>query len=263
MSLIGISLPVYLNSVPFLYGLQHSGMDAYADIQPDIPSVCADRLRRGQVDVGLVPVVEMFRIPSARVVSRWCIGAQGVIRTVILASAVPLEQVDTVYLDAHSRTSVTLARLLAREYWQIAPRWVYGIEQMNGTPSGRSGIVLIGDKAFDVQAPYVYDLGEQWQLFTGLPFVFAAWIANRELPQPWLARMEDGLSLGVGQLDEVLREWTPRVSSHIDLDTYWKKQVDFHLDAPKEQAMALFLEKVRQGGYASYLPEDGTVPDFL
>lgn len=256
MDRIKISLPVYLNSVPFLYALEHSDLMNQVELSRDIPSLCADKLRRGEVDLGLVPVVEMLRIPDARVVSDWCIGANGPIRTVVLASGVPLQEIDTLYLDAHSRTSVTLARVLAREYWQIAPRWI--VEQPGQqpfVPSGRAGAIRIGDKAFDVQAPFLYDLGEEWKRFTGMPFVFAAWVANRSFDSGFIQLFEQSLENGILRLDEVLREWAPRVSAHIDLDAYWKKNVDFRLDHLKQKAMELFLEKVRAGGFQEFLPD--------
>ena len=102
----------YLNTIPFIYGIEHAGAGLHAELLLSPPRGCAEALRDGKADLALIPVAAIPGISDLRIVTPYCIGASGPVRTVVLASADPLENVDTVYLDSHSLTSVRLVRLL-------------------------------------------------------------------------------------------------------------------------------------------------------
>src|SRR5690606_16024241 len=111
-------------------------------------------------------------IPGAEIISRYGIGADGPVASVAIYSQVPLEEVEQVYLDYQSRTSVKLAQLLIRDYWKLAPRWLAAPENYIGRITGNTAGVIIGDRALQntPRFPYVYDLSEYWKKHTGMPF---------------------------------------------------------------------------------------------
>jgi chorismate dehydratase len=153
MKKIRISAVSYLNSLPFVYGLTHSSLINECDISLDIPSVCAEKLINGTVDIGLIPVAAIPQVPNATIISDYCIGANGEVKTVCLFSEVPLNEIKTILLDYQSRTSVLLVKILAKEFWKINPEFINaeaGFEQkIKGTTAG----VVIGDRTFELIPP--------------------------------------------------------------------------------------------------------------
>ena len=116
-----VSAVSFLNGRPLYHSLVGDKAPAWDDgaamfeVQLDLPSVCADRLERGEVDVGLVPVAAYAAHPDWEVVPGIGIGCRGRVETVVVASRVPLESVERIWLDDASRTSVILLQLLLRE----------------------------------------------------------------------------------------------------------------------------------------------------
>ena len=111
----------YLNSIPFVYGLENS--DIEVDLSLEIPSVCGQKLLNNEVDIALLPVAVIPTLDYADVVSPYCISSDGAVQTVCLFSEVPLEQIDTILLDYHSRTSNALVQLLSKRFWKIQPKF--------------------------------------------------------------------------------------------------------------------------------------------
>ena len=126
MNKIKISVITYLNTKPFLYGITHSPQMNAIDLSLDVPSVCADKLKAGTVDIGIIPVAEIPEIKGANILTDFCIAASGKVRTVVLVSQVPIGEIKAIVLDYQSRTSVQLVRILVRDYWCIQPEWKYG-----------------------------------------------------------------------------------------------------------------------------------------
>ena len=154
--MIKITAVSYLNTKPLLYGLFKSGLNEQIDLQLDIPSVCADKLVAGTVDLGLVPVASIPKLQHPHIVSDFCIGADGAVKTVCIFSDCPIEDLTHLYLDFHSRTSVQLAQVLLREYWNIQPILMQAkegfIEKINGT----TGAVVIGDRTIGLDLKHEY-----------------------------------------------------------------------------------------------------------
>ncbi len=148
MSKLKISVVSYLNSKPFIYGLEHSDLMNEIDLQLDIPSTCAQKLMDGIVDIGLVPVAIIPKLKEAHIISDYCIGAVGKVASVCLYSEVPLNEIKTILLDYQSRTSVTLVKVLAREHWKISPEWQNASENFENSVSGTTAAVIIGDRTF-------------------------------------------------------------------------------------------------------------------
>ena len=150
--LIRISAISFLNSLPFAWCLEHSDIRDEIILSYDIPSQCADKLLSDEVDIGLIPIVKILQMPEYYIVSDLCIGACDAVGTVVLASETPPDAISSIYLDHHSRTSVVLARILAKHHWKIEPEWIHFSGDITKYPrTGNSAAVVIGDKVFGLR----------------------------------------------------------------------------------------------------------------
>ena len=177
MSKIRMTAVSYLNTKPLLFGLVKSGLSEKIDLHLDIPSACARKLVDGEADLGLVPVAIIPELPTPRIVSDYCIGSEGAVRTVGIFSEHPLAEIRRIYLDFHSRTSVQLCRYLLSAYWNLSPELLPAKPGFEALVGGDTAALIIGDRAiaYEHHYPFFYDLGEAWARHTGLPFVYAAW----------------------------------------------------------------------------------------
>lgn len=241
---VKFSIVSYLNTLPFLYGIQHAPqLVGQIDLQQDIPSVCAQKLKDGTVDAGLVPVALLPHLPEYHIISNYCIGAVGKVKSVLLLSHVPLANIKRVMLDYQSRTSVTLVQVLAGEYWKIQPDFVNTTEGFEDTINGTTAAVIIGDRTFGLHTKYeyVYDLAEEWQNFTGLPFVFAVWASNKKLDEAFLTDFNAALRYGMQHKAEAAKLVNlPNVDEAEALE-YFEKYISYELDEEKLKGLELFL----------------------
>ena len=247
--MVKVSCVSYLNSAPFVYGLQRMAAPEM-ELSLDIPSVCASRLISGDADLGLVPVAVIPQIPNARIVSDFCIGADGPVRSVTLVSDVPLDQIQTILLDYQSRTSVALTRVLASRLWNIDPRWDPAVPGYESEIKGATAGVVIGDRSLRMRDrfKYVYDLSGEWKKLTGLPFVFACWVSNRELPAGFTEKFNAALQNGMNAMDSVISGLDHSLTEGIDVETYLRHDISYHLDDSKRKALDLF------SGYLEEIP---------
>ena len=240
---MNVSIVSYLNSKPFIYGLQQSGFINEIDLQLDIPSVCAQKLIDGKVDIGLIPVAVLPRLKEKYIISDYCIGAVGKVASVMLYSDVPLHEISEVLLDYQSRTSVTLVRVLAKNFWKINPKWTAATNEYENNIKGTTAAVIIGDRTFGLENKYThkYDLAEEWQKFTQLPFVFACWVANKKLSEPFIENFNKALKYGIDNRS-VLIEQLKKIDVYAtDIDEYLNKSISYEYDSPKQKALDLFL----------------------
>lgn len=176
---VRIGAVTYLNAQPLTVCLGE--LAPQAEIVVDLPSRLADTLVAGRLDVAILPSIEYFRGPGRTIVSDACIACDGPVHSVKLYSRVPVEGIRTLALDIGSRTSAALVQILLRERYGLAP-------QIELLPVGTAveqittdAALLIGDRGM-LPPPRgfaaVWDLGQQWAQWTGLPFVFALWIAR-------------------------------------------------------------------------------------
>lgn len=241
--MISITAVSYLNTKPFLYGLLKSGLKEEIDLQLDIPSVCAEKLKSGKVDLGLVPVAIIPELETPHIVSEYCIGTVGAVKTVCIFSQVPIKEMTHIYLDFHSRTSVELAKILMRDYWQVQPEILPAKEGFESKIEGTTGALIIGDRSIglDKKYQYVYDLGDVWMKHTGLPFVFAAWVSNHRLDPKFVKKLNAALELGLQEIPELMFLIPPPHPS-FDLNEYFTHYISYRMDEGKKKALDLFLE---------------------
>ena len=232
----------YLNTKPLLYGINHHPVSKQIELIEDYPSNIAQLLIDDKIDLGLIPVASIPRLREHYIITDFCIGANGPVASVCIFSEVPVEAIQRVYLDYQSKTSVNLAKILLKEYWKkeietIDAKGEDFRNQIKGTTAG----VIIGDRALEqrTKSTYIYDLGEAWKKYTGLPFVFAAWVANKKLPLEFISAFNEANASGIKHVNEVIKETS---SSYFDLETYYAHYISYDLNDEKRKGIRLFLE---------------------
>jgi chorismate dehydratase len=235
----------YLNTKPLVHGLAAPGID----LAFDLPSRLADRLTAGQLDVALIPVVELFRHPEHRLVSDACIGCRGAVMSVKLLFRVPPARVASIALDEGSRTSAVLAQVLLAERHGVRPR----VEPLpigsDASETAADAVLLIGDRALgDATAggsfQQVWDLGDEWCRWTGLPFVFAAWAARPGVAaERFAGRLESARDSGLANLAAIAAaEAAPHGLTVPQCLSYLRDNLHYHLGSREQAAIRTFRD---------------------
>ncbi len=202
----------YLNTVPLVWGMLHGPQRGLADLSFCLPSECADRLRAGTVDIGLIPVIEAAR-QNLPAVPGTGIACEGAVRSILLFTNTHWKDVRRVAVDNGSRTSVMLTRIILRERFGIEPELIVMRPQLAPMLAEADAALLIGDAALRVQPelhPYEYlDLGAAWTDLTGLPMVFARW-AGPKLSPDSAALFDGSWQYGQQRLPEIIDHQSDR-----------------------------------------------------
>jgi len=241
---VRISVVSYLNSLPFVYGLEHHPIREKIILEKDIPSECAAKLIDDRADIGLIPVAALPLLPAHYFTGDFGIAADGEVRSVLLLSQVPLPSIEKIMLDYQSRTSVKLVQILCAQYWKIVPAFENTKPGFEDLISGTNAAVVIGDRAlhFRDQYAYVYDLAAEWKKFTGFPFVFALWVSNKIIPNQFLESFNDALESGVNQIPSIVNDLSPApFDKDIVLD-YLLNRIHYRLNDSMKKGMNLFLQ---------------------
>jgi chorismate dehydratase len=234
----------YLNTAPLIYGLENGSIKHKIELIPDYPSKLAQDLKDGTIDLGLVPVAVIPELKEWFLVGEHCIGSDGPVASVCIYSEVPIENVEKVFLDYQSRTSVELAKILLKHYWKVSPELIGAEEGYEEKIKGAVAGLVIGDRSLEqrIISPYHYDLGEAWKSFTGLPFVFAAWVSNKKLDAEFISEFDNANEYGLNRLQEVISR---HPGAKFDLQQYYTRYISYHLDEQKRKGLDMFLEMVR------------------
>ncbi len=242
-----ISIVNYYNTTPFIYGLNHHPLKTLIQLELDIPSTCAQKLKHKKVDIGLVPVAILPELETYHIITDYCIGAVGKVDSVKLFSHKPLEELTHVMLDYQSKTSVTLVQVLNRHFWKKNIQFIAAEEGFEKNIQGTTGAVIIGDRTFGLTTkdhPYQYDLAEEWKKHTGLPFVFACWVSTDKPDDFFMNEFNDTLKYGVDHIKEAVEE-KPNPTKGFDSYDYLKNKISYNLDTEKRKALSLFLELMK------------------
>jgi chorismate dehydratase len=240
MRLVRIGAVSYLNTRPLVYGLkQHPGVA----LSFDLPSVLAEKLRAGDIDVGLVPIVEYLRGVGDAIIPGICIASDGDVRTVKLFSRVHPAQLGSVGVDTASRTSVALLRILLGERFGVTPDFHSLTADLRRMLQAHEGALLIGDAAFtDSGAPFVWDLGQGWKELTGQPFVYAAWVVRAGVDVEQVgAWLHASLAAGMQHIDDIVHE-APPIPGAVPaaVHEYLTRTLHFSLGARELRGIATF-----------------------
>ena len=235
----------YLNTKPLLYGIKKQEFISQIDLIETYPAKVAQMVLDGSADLGLLPVAVIPKLPEHFIITDYCIGCDGPVASVCIFSEVPMEQVEKIYLDYQSRTSVMLAQLLVKEHWKLDVKFAAAEgedyrDQIKATTAG----LVIGDRALEQRqsTPYIYDLGTAWKEFTGLPFVFAAWVSNKKLPEEFVDAFNGANASGLAELTAVIRE---QEYPYYDLNEYYTRNISYDLNAEKRAGLQRFLNYLK------------------
>jgi chorismate dehydratase len=227
--------------------LKKSDLIKRIDLQEDIPSICAQKLKYKQVDLALVPVALLSELPHYHIETDFCIGAFKKVDSVKLYSEVPLVQIESITLDYQSRSSITLTKVLCRFFWNITPKYVDAIPGFEKDTKHKNASVVIGDRTFDLNGKYnyEYDLAEEWFKFTGLPFVFAAWVSTEKMDPDFIKEFNAVLKYGVDHTADAINENVGNLSlSKEKALEYLTERIDYRLDDEKRKGMQFFLKYI-------------------
>lgn len=235
----------YLNTKPLVYGLELGMMNDMIDLSANYPSSIASALINDEVDIALLPVAVIPEMKEYHVIGNHCISCNGAVASVCLFSEVPLEEISHILLDYQSRTSVQLLQILCKDFWGISPEFRQATEGFESAVNVTTAALIIGDRALTKQNEnkFVYDLGQAWKEYTGLPFVFALWVSNKPLSDDFIREFAIANAYGLNNISQVVLA-NP---SNIDLHKYYTQNIQYVFDIDKKKGLEAFLAKLAPG----------------
>jgi chorismate dehydratase len=243
----------FLNTRPLVFGFEQGIARDRLSLSYAVPSVLADRVEHGELDLSLLPSIELARIPGLEVVPGLAIGSFGDCRSVLLVAKAPIERIRRVSLDPDSRTSNALARVLFAGPWKRTPEFVTGPCDLDTALGGADAAVRIGDKALFDSLPEgttAHDLGGAWTAWTGLPFVFAVWAARAGvLDRPLYRAFHASRRLGSAALDSIADDYTWNGRQYPEISrAYLREAMRYRLGADEVRGLRRFLDAARALG---------------
>jgi len=241
----------YLNAKPLIAWFHSIDCDVETEVIYAVPSELACQLRAERLDVALVSTFELFRTPGLTLIPHISIAADGPVKSVRLFSCVPFRNIKRVAMDTSSLTSVALAKILLRERYGIEPEYVPHAPNLDAMLAEYDAGLIIGDiKLFDTPASYILDLGAAWKEWTGLPFVYAAWLARKNADS---ARLTDVLTRakewGTARVEILSEEWAACLNLPLErVRDYFQNVMQYDLDPRKWEALLLFQRKCVEHG---------------
>lgn len=244
---VSVSVFSYTNALPFVYGILHSDIIGRMELFLDPPYLGAEKLVKGEIDMALMPILDMARLPYSEIISNYCIGSHGPVKTVLLVSNTSIESLKGIFLDTQSRTSGVLAKILADKFWRIDPLWYevgldYNFEKI---PEG-FGAVVTGDKNFRLKYKYSIDLAEAWHDYTNLPFVFGCWVSSSKVDPTFQEEFNTAMRFGVNHLEDAIKMYQKLDYPFEFVYNYLKNNINYNLDEQKIKAMQLFFRLAAQ-----------------
>jgi chorismate dehydratase len=253
-----------------MWDFEHGDGGAAFEISYTLPSQCAQELAQGSADIGIIPAAAYTSIPDLKILSGVTIASKRAVRSILLVSKVPLEQVRTVALDTSSMTSVALTKVLFAKFWGGDRAFSEMSPDLGKMLEAHDAALLIGDPALQVdRSRYItYDLAEEWIRFTGKPFVFAFWAirhgaiadipSETDLAEVFQNSRDHGLK--AANLDAIVREWAVRLKLTEDnVRRYLTENIHYYLDPETLEGLQLFYRFAQECGA---LPASPTL-DFL
>jgi chorismate dehydratase len=244
----------YLNSAPLLWSFLHGTRRNVVQLVTDAaPARCADLLLRGEVEAALVPIIEYQRIPEVRVVPDVCVGSHAAVRSVVLISKYDdLQKVRRVALDASSRTSQALVKIIFREFLDQEPNWETSSPDLRVMMEKNDAALLIGDPGMTIPPPglHVFDLASLWRELTDTGFVFAMWMARAGAIEAvsgvdFAGARDEGLE----QIEEIITQFEDEVPlSREEIREYLTANITFQIDESLEKGMRLYFELAAKHG---------------
>jgi chorismate dehydratase len=286
-----ISIVQYLNTAPLVWGFTNGPLQGKYDLSFTVPSQCAEDLRCGRADVAIIPAIEYQRIPGLAILPDMAIASKNQVRSLLIVSRKPIEQVQTFALDSSSRSTQVLTRILCAEKWRIAPQFSEALPDLPEMLHQAEAALIIGDPALRISVGiekaaiqkegwadspgqtvcqaatlgitssellHVYDVVGEWRALTGLPAVLAVWAVRRELATPELtADFLASRDFGLLHLGEISYEAAQDLElPQRALESYLRNNIDFSLDAKNRRGLELYFEHAAKLGL---IPQAGAI----
>lgn len=247
--MIDIALVSYINTRPFMDGFEHNIKDETIRFHLLPPAECAHHLLKGNCQMALIPVGALVNFEKIAILPNYCIGGNGPVESVFLFAQQPIETLETVILDRHSRSSNGLARILLRHHWNKQVFHPMAKEKHFDQIKGNTGGVVIGDQAIRIrdQYKYAYDLSDEWKNMTGLSFPFAVWAYHPgSFSSFQLKQLDEAMKWGVKHAAESAKKW----ADHYQIPKkfaqhYLNNCIDFYFDTSKHKALKLYLKALK------------------
>jgi chorismate dehydratase len=273
-----ISIVQYLNTAPLVWGFTNGPLQGKYDLSFTVPSQCAEDLRTGRADVAIIPAIEYQRMDDLVILPDMAIASKRHVRSLLIVSKKPIQQVKNFALDRSSRSTQALTRILCFEKWKIAPSFFEAGPDLAEMLQQADAALLIGDPALRIslgiekdsrtgaegqaicpaatlgitcsEMLYVYDVVSEWQSLTGLPAVLAVWATRRDVATPevtadFLASRDFGLSrIAEISYDASLELELPAQA----IETYLRHNIDFSLDPENRRGLDLYYQHAARLG---------------
>ncbi len=280
MGKLRISIVEFLNTAPLVWGFTEGPLVGKYDLSFTVPSQCAEALRRGDVDIAIIPAIEYQRMEGIVALPGMAVAAKGEVRSILVVAKKPIELAKRIALDTCSRSSAALVRLLAASYWKISPEFIDAAPEPSEMLKRADAALIIGDPALrvslkwealnskvpsgeaccqgdldDLPVPghetlFIYDVAYQWREMTGKPCVLAIWAGRRDAITPEVvADFQASKQYGL----ERIREISEAASIKLDmppraLERYLTENIDFQLDEENLAGLRVYYEKAAAAG---------------
>jgi chorismate dehydratase len=280
MGKLRISIVEFLNTAPLVWGFTDGPLVGKYDLSFAVPSQCAEDLKAGRADVGIIPAIEYQRMQNVVVLPGMAVASKNEVRSLLVISKVPIQQAQSFALDTNSRSSVGIVRILCRRHWNIAPEFIDMAPDVDAMLGRADAALLIGDPALrlrirldeleaklpsdkdlccggedealvkGVQSIFVYDIAQQWREMTGHASVLAIWVARRDVVTPEIVGdFEASREYGLAHIGEIAEgaalklDLPPRA-----LERYLTENIDFSLDDENLAGLNLYFEECERAG---------------
>lgn len=298
MNSLRISIVQYLNTVPLIRGFTHGPLRGKYQLSFTVPSQCAEQLRAGQVDIAIIPAIEVPRMDNLVVLPGLCIASKRSVRSLLLVSKKPVHDLRRIALDRSSRSTQALVRILCQKFWHISPEFFEADPDLPTMLQKADAALIIGDPALrlalnsessairdsagDLQVPYelagisspsplfLYDIVEKWRAFAGLPAVLAVWAARPNAVTPEIIRdFHDSLVFGAQNLNEISAE----ASRELNLPApkimrYFTENIDYTFDNENLRGLREYFSSAADLGLIprrkeiAFAPEPGSLARY-
>ena len=280
MQKLRISIVEFLNTAPLVWGFTDGPLTGKYDLSFAVPSQCAESLKRGDVDVAIIPAIEYQRIDKMVVLPGMAVAADGEVRSLLVVSKKPIDRAKRIALDTNSRATAALVKILAPGYWGIHPEFVDAAPDPSEMLQHADAALIIGDPALRIaikmdqlsnkvpseerccqgdpdempvqgfETLFIYDVAQQWREMTGKPCVLAIWVGRKESITPEvIADFQISKEYGVSRVREIAEAASIKLDLPVpELERYLTENVRFDLDDDNLAGLRLYFEKAAHLG---------------
>ncbi len=278
MNSLRISIVQYLNTAPLVRGFTHGPLRGKYQLSFTVPSQCAEALRSAEVDIAIIPAIELQRIDGLVVLPNLSIASKKSVRSLLLVSKKPIHEVRRIALDRSSRSTQALVRILCAKRWHIAPEFFEADPDLPAMMQEADAALLIGDPALrlafnseskakrdDAGEPvfpgelaglssssslFFYDVVEKWRALTSLPAVLAVWAARASVVTPEVIRdFQDSLAYGLQHIQEISAEASRelKLPAH-KITRYLSENIDYTLEEENLRGLQRYFDLAAELG---------------